>query len=90
MRVILERTVLVNALFIPQAAVQADQQGNFALIVEGGTVQRRNVILDERVDTKVVVQHGLQEGDQVIVRGLQQVRPGQSVSTKAMPKEAGG
>jgi membrane fusion protein (multidrug efflux system) len=89
-RVILERTVLVNALFIPQAAVQADQQGNFALIVEGGTVQRRNVILDERVDTKVVVQHGLQEGDQVIVRGLQQVRPGQSVSTKAMPKEAGG
>ena len=68
-----------------QSAVQADQEGNFVLVVEAGVVKRRNVVLDERVDDKIVVQQGLDEGEQVIVRGLQQVRPGQPVKTQQMP-----
>jgi membrane fusion protein (multidrug efflux system) len=85
-RVVLEAETLVEALFVPQAAVQADQQGSFVLIVENGLVQRRNVILDERVDDRVVALQGVEEDDLVIVRGLQQVRPGQPVTTKPMPK----
>jgi membrane fusion protein (multidrug efflux system) len=73
-------------LFVPQAAVQADQQGNFVLVVDNGVVQRRNVVLDERVEDKVVARQGVEEGEQVIVRGLQQVRPGQSVTTRPLPK----
>ena len=84
-RVVLERTKLVEAVFVAQAAVQADQQGNFVLVVDGlKQVQRRNVVLGERVDDKVVVRQGLVDGEQVIVRGLQLVRPGQVVATKSL------
>ena len=53
--------------------------------MEGGIVKRRNVVLDERVDDKIVALQGVERGEQVIVRGLQQVRPGQPVTTKIMP-----
>jgi len=84
-RVEIVREELSEALFVPQAAVQADQQGSFVLVVEGGTVQRRNVVLDERVEDRIVVLQGVEEGEQVIVRGLQQVRPGQPVRVRQMP-----
>jgi membrane fusion protein (multidrug efflux system) len=88
-RVVIVREEFSEALFVPQAAVQADQQGSFVLVVEGGIVQRRNVVLDERVDDKIVALQGVDEGDQVIVRGLQQVRPGQPVTTRLMPAPGG-
>jgi membrane fusion protein (multidrug efflux system) len=82
-RVLLEDTQLLEGLFIPQAAVQADQQGSFVLLVDGGNmVVRRNVELGSRLDDKVLVQHGVDEADRVIVRGLQQVRPGMPVQTR--------
>jgi membrane fusion protein (multidrug efflux system) len=84
-RVVIVQEELSEALFVPQAAVQADQEGSFVLVVEGGVVQRRNVVLDERVEERIVVLQGLEEGEQVIVRGLQQVRPGQPVRTQQMP-----
>jgi membrane fusion protein (multidrug efflux system) len=86
-RVILQRDTDTQALFVPQSAVQADQQGNFVMAVDNGIVVRRNVVLDERVDEDVVVQQGLSVGETVIVRGLQQVRPGQPVTTRAMPAQ---
>lgn len=88
-RVVIVREELSEALFVPQAAVQADQQGSFVLVVQGDVVQRRNVVLDERVDDKIVVLQGVDEGELVIVRGLQQVRPGQPVTTKQMPAFGG-
>ena len=48
------------------------------------SVQRHNVKLGNRVDDKVIVQQGVEAGDEVIVRGLQQVRPGQVVQTKSL------
>ncbi|HBQ41615.1 MAG TPA: efflux transporter periplasmic adaptor subunit [Halieaceae bacterium] len=79
-RVTLQDTALKEGLFVPLAAVQADQQGTFALVVaDDGTVQRSNAQLGERLDDMVLVTGGLQAGDRVIVRGLQQVRPGMPV-----------
>jgi membrane fusion protein (multidrug efflux system) len=76
----------LEGLFLPQAAVQADQQGSFVLIVDAGsTVVRRNVELGNRLDDMVLVKLGVEEGDRVIVRGLQQVRPGMPVQTKSLP-----
>ncbi len=83
-RVTLQDTVLMDGLFVPLAAVQADQQGTFVLVVaEGGMVQRSNAELGERLDDMVLVTGGLQAGDRVIVRGLQQVRPGMPVTITA-------
>lgn len=85
-RVILQDTNLIEGLFLPQAAVQADQQGSFVLVVDSGsTVVRRNVELGDRFDEQVLVYSGVEEGDMVIVRGLQQVRPGMPVTTRTLP-----
>ena len=81
-RVILQDTNLIEGLFIPQAAVQADQQGAFALAVDNNSaVVRHNLELGHRMDHKVLVNKGLSAGEQVIVRGLQQVRPGMTVTS---------
>jgi membrane fusion protein (multidrug efflux system) len=86
-RVILQDSNLLEALFIPQAAVQADQQGSFVLVVDGSsTVVRHNVDLGERFDDLVLVNKGVEEGDRVIVRGLQQVRAGMPVQVKSLPE----
>lgn len=84
-RVILLDTELVEGVFVPQAAVQADQQGSFVLAVDDNdTVVRHNVDLGERRDDKVLVQQGVEVGEQIIVRGLQQVRPGMVVKSKSI------
>lgn len=72
-----------DELMIPQAAVQSDQQGSFAMAVVDGQVVRHNVTLGERSGTDVIVEQGLEPGAQVIVRGLQKVQPGQSVQAVA-------
>lgn len=87
-KVILQDSNLLEGLFIPQAAVQADQQGSFVLVVDGGnTVVRHNVELGDRFDDLVLVKKGVEEGERVIVRGLQQVRPGMPVQVKSLAKD---
>ena len=82
-RVILQLTDALSGLFIPQASIQADQQGSFAMVVDTNRkVVRRNIEVAERQDANIRVLQGLDAGDEVIVRGLQLVRPGQIVRTK--------
>jgi len=84
-RVILQDTRLQEDLFLPQASVQADQQGSFVLVVDDNQkVQRRNVELGERMDEHALVREGVSAGERVIVRGLQAVRPGMSVQTQSL------
>ncbi len=64
-------------LVVPQAALQVDQSGYYALIVDKQhkVVQRRvKTGPDEGTDTVVV--SGLEAGDNVIIEGIQKVRPG--------------
>jgi membrane fusion protein (multidrug efflux system) len=64
-------------LLVPQAAVQRDQQGDFVLVVGAdGLVEQRHITTGQQVETDFVVEDGLQEGESVIVEGLQRVRPG--------------
>tara|TARA_R110002110_G_scaffold199015_1_gene409700 strand:+ start:11370 stop:12503 length:1134 start_codon:yes stop_codon:yes gene_type:complete len=89
-RVTLQDTELLEGLFLPLAAVQADQQGTFVLVVDAAsTVVRHNVELGDRFDDLVIVKEGVEEGDRVIVRGLQQVRPGMPVEVTATVAAAG-
>lgn len=69
-----------QVLMIPQAAVQRDQRGDFVLVVgQQQTVEQRYVTLGRQVETAVVVEDGMREGEAVIVEGLQRVRPGVTV-----------
>ena len=69
------------ALTIPQIAVQQDQSGHFVLTVDANdVVQETRVELGDRVETDWVVEGGLEEGQNVIVEGLQKVRSGATVA----------
>ena len=78
-------------LVIPQSALQVDQSGYYALVVDAQhKVEQRRIATGPNLDTDVVVTSGLSEGDKVIVDGIQKVRPGQVVKETVLPAPAGG
>lgn len=77
-------------LVVPQAAIQRDQRGDFALVVNSeGMVEQRYITTDTQIETDFVVTDGLQEGESVIVEGLQRVRPGVPVRTSQATQPEG-
>ncbi len=77
--VLMEQTIdePVDRLVIPQRAVSQDQQGHFVLIVnDEDIVERRNIDVGMRIGSDWVAREGLEEGERVIVNGLQRVRSG--------------
>ena len=68
-------------LLIPQAALQRDQQGTFVLAVnDQQMVEQRYIRTGRTIENEIIVEEGLNPGDEVIVEGLQRVRPGVPVS----------
>lgn len=68
------------ALTIPQAAIQVDQSGTFALAVNSeNKIEIRRLELGPADGTSYAVTSGLAEGDLVVTEGVQKVRPGQLV-----------
>jgi membrane fusion protein, multidrug efflux system len=77
-------------LIVPQAAVQIDQSGQYVLVVDGEhKVEQRRIQTGPRLDTDIIVTSGVREGDNVIVDGIQKVRPGQLVQETALPTAGG-
>ena len=68
---------LDNAIRVPQRAVQASPQGQSVLMVDAeGKVVPRPITTGAMAGTDFIVTDGLKGGEQVIVKGLQKVRPG--------------
>ena len=66
-----------HVYLIPQQAVQRDTVGAYALVVgPGEKVLRKNVTTSESYGNDWIVTGGLENGDQVIVAGLQGAREG--------------
>jgi membrane fusion protein (multidrug efflux system) len=77
-------------LVVPQTALQVDQSGYYALVVTGEhKVEIRRLKTGPNIGTDVVVLSGVQEGDKVIVDGIQKVRPGQVVQETILPPRNG-
>jgi membrane fusion protein, multidrug efflux system len=77
----LEGVEPIQVLAMPRSAVLADQQGNYVFVVDADNKARRqNVKLGQSTPTLASIVSGLNEGDSVVVEGLQRVRPGQPVS----------
>src|SRR5262249_10827570 len=66
-------------IVIPQAALIADQQGPYVFAVEDGKAVVRRVKLGEEIGANVSIDSGLKAGEQVIVEGIQGVKPGGTV-----------
>lgn len=74
-----------NALLISDRAVGTDQNQKFVLALgENNTVVYRSVKLGATIDGKRVVRDGLKPGDQIVVNGLQRVRPGMQVAPERL------
>ena len=84
----LEEGVSPQALLVPQVGVTRDQKGvPVAMVVNAERkVERRQLTTDRAVGNAWLVTDGIRAGDQVIVEGLQKVRPGALVN----PVPAGG
>jgi membrane fusion protein (multidrug efflux system) len=79
--VLLEGAEPIQAITIPRAAVAQDQQGFFVFVVDGeNRAVRRNIRMGRSTPETAVVEDGLQDGDRVVVEGVQRVRPGQPVN----------
>lgn len=84
-RAIIQEGVAENAILIPQEAVSRDFKGNPIVFIvnKQGIVEPRAIILDRAIGDKWLISQGLSVGDQIIIEGIQKVRPGMPV--KAIP-----
>lgn len=72
-------------LLISERAVGTDQSQKFVLALDkDNTVAYRTVKLGGTVEGKRIVRDGLKPGEQIVVNGLQRVRPGMTVQPEAV------
>jgi membrane fusion protein (multidrug efflux system) len=80
--------VKTGALLVPQKAV-TELQGGFRVVVVGadGKADVRVVEPGERVGSLWIIDKGVKAGENVVVAGLQFVRPGTTVKARPAPPE---
>lgn len=72
-----------QALLIPEQALLTDQSIKYVYVVgDDGSAARRTVELGTQRGDMRIIKSGLKEGDRVIVKGQQRVRPGQKVDAE--------
>ena len=70
-----------QAVMVPVAAVQTDQNGSFVLVVgPGNKIVQTNVTLGDQIDQNFVVKTGLSAGQLVVIDGIQKVKNGEVVN----------
>jgi membrane fusion protein (multidrug efflux system) len=69
-----------KSLVVPQAAIQIDQSGPFALVVNSeNKIEVRRIEPGQTEGSDLSVLKGLAVGDRIVTEGIQRVRPGQVV-----------
>jgi membrane fusion protein (multidrug efflux system) len=89
-RAVLGKGVANDGMLIPQAAVSRDPKGAATVLVVGakGGAEPRVITTSQTIGDKWLVTSGLKPGDQVIVEGLQKVRPGAPVKAAVITTTA--
>ncbi len=85
-QVVLDSGTPEEKVLVPQAALIADQAGTYVFVVEDGKAVVKRLKIGAEVGADVVVEQGLNGGEQVIVQGLQGTRPGTPVQASPLPK----
>ena len=84
-RVALEGGTAEEKIVIPQAALISDQEGVYVFIASDGKAAVRRVKPGGASGTGVVVEQGLTGGEQVVVEGIQALRPDVPVRATVLP-----
>lgn len=80
------RETKTQTLVIPEQAIQEDQAGAFVMVVDAeNKVDIRRVKTARSEGGWLKIKEGLEDGEQVVVEGIQKVRPGMTVTTKTAP-----
>jgi membrane fusion protein (multidrug efflux system) len=77
-----------HAVVIPEEAVVGEGLRHLVYVVKDNVVERRVVQIGQRQEGRVEIVEGLQPGETIIVRGVQRVRPGLTVTPKPIPEGA--
>ena len=78
----------IEKIVIPQGALIADQQGPYVFAVEDGKAVVRRVKPGKEVGANVSIDSGLKAGEQIVVEGIQGIRPGVRVLASPIPPES--
>src|SRR4051812_6244491 len=81
--VALEAGTPQEQIVVPQAALVTDQQGIYVFVVQDGKVAIRRIKTGGANGQGIIVAEGLSGGEQIVVEGMQSLRPGMAV--KANP-----
>lgn len=76
-------------VLVPQAALIVDQQGPYVFLAVDGKAVVRRVRLGGESGSDVIVEDGVKGGEQVIVQGLDALRPGAAVIANPVAPTAG-
>ncbi|EPF15424.1 MULTISPECIES: multidrug efflux RND transporter periplasmic adaptor subunit AcrA [Cedecea] len=88
----LEEGVNPNAILVPQQGVTRTPRGDASAMVVGkdDKVEVRQLTTSQAIGDKWLVTDGLQNGDRVIVTGLQKVKPGVQVKAQEVAEDNKG
>lgn len=77
-RAIVQEGIKQDAILVPQQAVTRDASGAATALIlnDEDTVEVRKLSIARAIGNQWLLNEGLNEGDRVIVKGLQKVRPG--------------
>ena len=90
-RVLVEIGLPEEQVVVPQGALIADQEGIYVFVAENGkAVVKRVKPAKGSGSGDVAIESGLSGGEQVIVEGIQGVRPGMAVRANPLPASLGG
>lgn len=75
-----------NVLLVPQKATYEIQDRIFVYVVaKDGTIQSRGITISQRIPHFFIVSQGLNNGDTILLEGIQNVRDGQKIKPEMVP-----
>lgn len=75
-RVAVQAPQTEEKVLVPQSALIADQQGGYVFAVEDGKAVAKRVKVGAEAGAYVVIEQGLVGNEQIVIQGLQNLRPG--------------
>ncbi|HEY7579889.1 MAG TPA: efflux RND transporter periplasmic adaptor subunit [Acetobacteraceae bacterium] len=90
-RVSVEGEKPTEKVLVPQSALVVDQQGPYVFLVVDGKAEVRRVKLGGESGPNTIVEEGLKGGEQVVVQGMETLRPGTPVvaTPASLPQSQG-
>jgi membrane fusion protein (multidrug efflux system) len=89
-RVSVEADKPEEKIVIPQSALIADQQGIYVFLVDDNKAVIRRIKIGGEFGPNMIVDEGLKVGEQVVVQGMESLRPGTPVVASPAPPAPGG